>query len=239
MAEDRMAGVSDAGDLLLASGRTVVVADLRWAGPEPGPPMLDAASAKPGPIAWLRSLRDQRVTVRPTGEPDRWNRLTGSVALLNGGSTPIDLAELAIAEGLALVDVGERDELCRPDLLKLELSARVAGRGVWTTPPVRAGDLEALAGRAGRFAVIEGRIVSVGERANRTYLNFGRDFAKDFAIVVPKRSWAAFKAAGRDATALRGRLVRVRGTIEVRRAPSLEITAPDMLEILPEGAGLR
>jgi hypothetical protein len=74
-------------------------------------------------------------------------------------------------------------------------------------------------------------VISVGERRERTYLNFGRDWSKDFSVTIPRRIWRVLKERGIDATTLQGREVRVRGIIEVRRGPTLELTVPETLEL--------
>lgn len=241
--DDAVAAVEETGDVVLASGRRARLLDVRWTSLDDTADAAatpQAVSARPGALAWLRTLRAVRVTTLSAGAVDRWNRSPAVLAVPSGGpAAPVDVAELLVAEGLALVDAGERDRLCRPELLAVEASARAARRGVWRDRPHRALDLEGLGRQAGRFTAIEGRVVSVGERRERTYLNFGRDFAKDFAVVLPKRSWAALKEAGHSASSLRGRLVRVRGVVEVRRGPSVEVTAADMVEVLAEGAGRR
>lgn len=78
---------------------------------------------------------------------------------------------------------------------------------------------------------------SVGERRQRTYLNFGPDCTADFTITIPKRSWARMQERGLSAAALRGRRVRARGVIEAWHGPALEIFSPEMLEILDEARG--
>jgi hypothetical protein len=85
---------------------------------------------------------------------------------------------------------------------------------------------------AGRFVLVEGRIRSVGERQQRTYLNFGSDWANDFTIIIPKRTWAIMRDRDLSARALNGRRVRGRGVIEIWRGPTMEISAAEMLEIL-------
>lgn len=227
---DRIASVEASGEIALGSGARARLVDVRLAGPEDGAP-----AGRPGALAWLGSLAGQAVEVRAAGPADRWGRVPARLALPETGA--IDVAELLVSEGLALVDIGERDALCRPDLLAAEGKARAARRGLWASSPfpLPAREPEALRAAAGRFALVEGRIVSVGERAARTYLNFGRDFARDFAAVIPKRQWDALKRSGIDAARLKGRQVRVRGIVEVRRAPTIEIVATDMLEVLEVG----
>lgn len=221
---DTAATVGPGLDVTLASERRIRLLDVRVL---PGGPIgLDA-------MAVLRTAVGGPVTVATGGDPDRWGRLGGTVALGTGPGA-VDLAELLVGEGLAAVDPGERDALCRPELLRIEAGARGQGRGAWAGParPLPADAPDAIRERAGAFALVEGRIVSVGERKERTYLNFGRDFTRDFVVVIPKRSWAAWKASTPAAAALRGRLVRVRGMIEVRRAPTIEVTATDTIELL-------
>lgn len=226
---DVLQAVGEAGELRLRSGRRVRLVDLR----------LAEAAPVPGARAWLASLAGAEILVTALGPADRWGVVPAAVALPSpGGGAAVDAAELLVGEGWARVDVGERDELCRPDLLRLEQAARARRLGAWreSPDPVPADDPDRLRALAGRFVLVEGRVRSVGERAARTYLNFGRDFARDFSVVIPRRTWTAMKAAGLTPERLRGRPVRVRGVLDLGRAPSLELLASDMLEVEPDGA---
>ncbi|MBV9078566.1 MAG: thermonuclease family protein [Methylobacteriaceae bacterium] len=218
---DRLAGLTEAGEIRLTGERTIRLADLRL--PERGP-------AAERSRAVLLSLAGSEVNLQLGSASDRWGRWPAAVTL--AGAAPVKLAELLVAEGLALVDPGPADALCRPALLATEAAARAQKAGIWSEPgwPIPATDLEALRERAGRFAVIEGRIVSIGERRDRTYLDFGRDWSRDFVATVPRRVWAAVARRGMTAAALRGRTVRLRGVVEIRRGPNVEVLAADMLE---------
>src|SRR5688500_17594588 len=159
--EDVIASVSSHGELRLASGRTIKLADIRLP--------LDGNDHGPAQV-WLHSLAGQRVAVAaPAGAADRWNRVAAVVALL-GDASPIDLAELLVDEGFAIVDGGDRPRLCRPELLAREERARAGRRGVWAGErhrPVQADDAERLHELVGRFAIVEGVVRSVGERRGR------------------------------------------------------------------------
>lgn len=212
---------AEAGRIVLESGRVLRLADIRLA---------DETAA----LRRLGSLQGAEVAGSASAAADRWGRRRARLLLAQGGA---DLAGQLVGEGLAMVDPGEEDDLCRPSLLATEDEARAAGRGIWAREaPLAAKDPEAIAERAGRFAVIEGRIVSVGERARWTYLNFGRDFARDFAVSIPRRRWDRMKREGLSASALTGRRVRVRGIVEMRRAPGMEIATADVIERLGETA---
>lgn len=219
--EDRLLRVEPRGDLATASGKLLRLADLRLG--------EDAA-------AILAAFEGEAIAVS-AGAGDRWGRRAARILLAQDGT---DLAVLLLREGLALVDAGEAGALCRPALLAEEAQARRKGEGVWASILLPAGDPAALAARAGGFAVVEGVVLSVGERARRTYLNFGPDFRRDFAVSIPRRNWEEMKRAGLSAAALRGRRIRVRGLVEMRRAPAMEITSAEMIEwrgMEGEGAG--
>lgn len=221
---ERVAGISPAGDLLIEGGTSVRIADIRAPG---------SGAAASRARAWLASLTGEAVEIARIDAPDRWGRVPARLVL--PGAAPVDAAELLVGEGLAIVDAGTRGALCRPGLLAVEASSRAARTGLWReTAALAADDLGGLAARTGTFAIVEGRIVSVGVRRERTYLNFGRDFAHDFSVTLPKRSWASLVARGVTETTLRGRRVRARGMLEMRRAPGMEVVAGDMLEMLDE-----
>lgn len=212
--QDRLVGIEEHGDLGLASGRTLKLADIRLA---------EGASAR------LADFSGQTIAVQIAGGRDRWGRLPARAVLARDGT---DLAALLLADGLAFVDVGEADALCRPGLLAAEAEARRAWRGAWGELFLPADDPQTIAAQAGRFVVLEGRLASVGERARWTYLNFGRDFSRDVSVSISKRNWEAMKSAGLSAEGLTGRRVRVRGIVEIRRAPRMEIRSAEMIELL-------
>ena len=223
--EDAIRSVSPPGEVALASGGKLRLLDIR---------LPDDADAAPRAAAVLASLDGRRVAVAAVGEADRWGRLAAELALVDDAA-PIDLAELLVGEGFALVDAGERDALCRPELLALEERARQRRLGLWAAEryrPAWAGDGERLKSLVGRFGLVEGRVRSVGERRERTYLNFGPDWQTDLTVVIPKRTWAVLQSRGLSAGALRGRRVRVRGIVEEWQGVAVEIAAADMLELL-------
>jgi hypothetical protein len=223
-----LSGITGEAEFRIEGRGPVRLTDLRLA--------PDGEAAKRG-ASFLSSLAGSAVRVREVGPPDRWGRASGEIEL--AGAPPIDLGELLVSEGLAVVDPGQRDLLCRPGLLAAEGAARRSRVGLWRegTWPMEATATEELAGRAGAFAIVEGRVVSVGERRERTYLNFGRDWSRDFSVTLPRRIWEGLKARGITAASLTRRVVRVRGILEMRRAPTLDLTVPDMLEVVDEAPG--
>lgn len=219
---DRVGAVTPEGEFRLASGSVARLQDVR----------LPEGEHRGTALAWLAGHVGRAVALSAPGYPDRWGRLRATITPADAAP---DLAEGLVAAGLALVDAGEADELCRPDLLRTEAEARRRRLGLWSTDrykPVESTDLAALGAATGRFVLVEGRVRGVGERRSRTYLNFGPDWGTDLTITVPRRTWRIMQERGISAATLKARRVRARGVLEERRGPALEITVPDLLEVL-------
>lgn len=226
--DDTIISVLPQGEIGLESGRSIKLLDVRLS--------ADRDDLKQ-PLAWLSSLVGRRVAINIIGnKPDRWGRLVADL-ILPDETTPIDVAGLLVAEGFALTDVGDRTFLCRPEFLLQEAQARSRRLGLWARDayrPFAADDIARLRASIGRFALVEGRVYSIGERRDRTYLNFGTDWSNDFTVIIPKRTWAILSGRGWSAASLKGKHVRIRGVLEEWQGVAVEITAADMLEVLTE-----
>ena len=230
--EDRLADIGARGELHFASGRRAVLSGLRW----PDEPALDAAAR-----VWLNAFRGASLVLTERGAEDRWGRrradaITGGIA---GEAEPVDLAGGLVAAGLAYADAGEADTLCRPALRAVEAVPRAAGLGLWAGGPLAATDVAALSARAGRFTVVEGRILHVGERSARTYLDFARRGGQGLTVTVQKRSWRILGEQGLSAATLRGRLVRIRGMVEIGRGPFIDLAGVEGIEVVEGEQALR
>jgi hypothetical protein len=142
-------------------------------------------------------------------------------------------AEL-LARGEALVSATVTDKDCASILTAAEATARQARRGIWANAaaiknPESPGDI--LAG-IGRFTVVEGRVLSVRQAGATTYLNFGRNWTRDFAVTISRRTLAAFEAAGMVPKSLENQRIRVRGWVEARGGPRIEVLRVGQIELL-------
>ena len=149
---------------------------------------------------------------------DRYGRLVAYAYTVRDGDELFVQGEL-IASGLAQVGdrVGSRS--CATELLGREAAARRAKLGLWTDPDYNVLNAETPAdvlAHRGRFALVEGKVVSVRESGSTIYLNFGRRWSEDFAVTILKRNERNFAAAGLDQRASKARRVLVRGFIEAR-----------------------
>jgi hypothetical protein len=171
--------------------------------------------------------------------PDRYGRVAARVVRAADG---VDLAESLVGAGMALAG-GALDGPCGARLLAAEASARAGRRGGWGSGLLavdRADDPE-LAGRAGRYAVVEGRVESVGHAGRTHYLNFGRRWTLDFTVIIAESDARRLAAVGLDPARLAGRVVRVRGWLESRDGAVVRVAGPGGIERvdgpLPVGGG--
>lgn len=237
--------VIDGDTLLLSDGRTVRL--LGVTAPKFASVNTERVGARPlraeQAKAELETLVDGRTVVIATDRrvEDRYGRLLAHVFLED------QPAETEIVNGWvqgSLVDAGlvrvssfADNRTMVQDLLAREARARVAGLGLWSDPAYRvrsASQPEDIARRVGRFEIVEGTVLSVGEAGGRLFLNFGTDFAKDFTVVVVRRDFASFQSEGTDLKTFTNRKIRVRGWVELRGGPMMAATHPEQIELLQE-----
>jgi endonuclease YncB( thermonuclease family) len=222
--EGRVAAVIDGRTLRLQDGREV-----RLAGIEPVATATIAANPAPA-LSAIVAGRD----VTLSGEddtPDRYGRQPAFVFLASS-DTPVQ--NLLLAQGEALVSGTVTGKDCAAALLAAEAEARRAKRGFWADPTAiknaeSPGDI--LAG-IGRFTVVEGKVLSVRQAGATTYLNFGRNWTRDFAVTISRRMIGAFEAAGTSLKSLENRRIRVRGWVEARSGPRIEVLRVGQIELV-------
>ncbi|MBV8754870.1 MAG: thermonuclease family protein [Hyphomicrobiales bacterium] len=229
VASGTVASVVDGRTLVLDDGREVRLAAIEVAA-ENEPGGVDAKAAfealTAGRRIELRAGADKR-------EIDRYGRLFGQVYVTNDNGERWVEAEL-IAGGHARVAARVDERACANALLARERAARAANLGLWSDPVyvIRpADDAAAVAAERGRFAIVEGKVLSVRESGPVIYVNFGRRWTQDFTVTIAKRNESAFTSAGLEPKRLQGRRVRVRGYVEQRGGPWVEATRPEQIEL--------
>jgi endonuclease YncB( thermonuclease family) len=186
-------------------------------------------------------LADRRVRLATAAAfKDRYGRRVAH-AVTDGGGDPAArrwLQAALIEGGHARVAPLPGETLCLAALFAREAVARATRSGLWSNPAYAirsARDTRTLMALTGTFQIVEGWVAAIGGTRRELFLNFGRDWRWDFTAAVDLR-----RLPDRDATvsklkALEGRYVRVRGWIEKRNGPFIELAAPDVIEELPEG----
>jgi endonuclease YncB( thermonuclease family) len=225
--------VIDARTFTLDDGREVRLAAVEV------PPV--ASGAAPGGTAAKAALDaliggDDIVLRRADIATDRYGRIVAYAFAVRDGEELFAQGEL-IASGFARVGDHVGSRACALELLKNENAARAAKLGLWADSDYHVLDAETAAdvlARQGRFALVEGKVVSVRESGATIYVNFGRRWSEDFTVTVLKRNERNFTAAGLDLKGLAGRRIRVRGFIEARGgtglSPWIEAEYPEQIE---------
>ncbi|MEW5962672.1 MAG: thermonuclease family protein [Pseudomonadota bacterium] len=199
----------------------------------PEPERWPPADASKAALAAL--LTGASIEIAPAGHArDRYGRRRAHAFLTRDGARMWVAAHL-LAEGHARYYGLAGEAPCADELLAIEDTARTRGAGLWAnaTYAVRsAGHTSELMRLRSTFQLVEGRIARLGRSQGRIYLNFGPDWRTDFTVGISSR------LAGADAgwlsrlAALEGARVRVRGWIERRNGPYIELEAPALLEVL-------
>lgn len=222
--DGRVAGVIDAGSFRLTDGR-----EIKLAGVEP---VSAKAAKRTAALSAIVAGRD--ITLRADDDaPDRYGRQVAFV-FVAGGENPVQATLLAQGEAFAAADIA--DKACAAALMAAEAAGRAAKMGIWasgsaTKNAESTGDI--LAGN-GRFMLVEGRVLSVRQAGATTYLNFGRNWTRDFAVTISRRMLPSLEAAGMAPKSLENRRIRVRGFIETRAGPRIELLRAGQLELLAD-----
>ena len=216
--EGRVAAILDNRTFRLEDGREV-----RLAG-------IQTVAAGATALAELIAGRD--VTLRgDSDEPDRWGR---QPALVFAQGSDTSIQSLLLAKGDALVSADIADKGCAAELAAAEAAARQAKRGTWRDWVVikNAESPGDILTRIGQFAVVEGKVLSVRQAGATFYVNFGRRWTQDFAATISKRMMTSLEAMGINLRFLEGRRVRVRGFVEQRGGPRIELLRVGQLEVV-------
>jgi endonuclease YncB( thermonuclease family) len=222
--EGRVAEIIDGRSFRLTDGR-----EIRLAGIEAAPSDPDAPNHA-GALTAILAGRD----VTLSGEddtPDRYGRQTAFV-FLAASETLVQGLLLAAGDALVSADVADRD--CEKTLMSAEAEARQAKKGIWNrSAAIKNAEIpDDILARIGRFAVVEGKVLSVRQAGATTYLNFGRNWTRDFAVTISRRALPAIEAAGVALKSLENRQIRVRGFVEARTGPRIELLRAGQIEVL-------
>jgi endonuclease YncB( thermonuclease family) len=199
--------------------------------PDSGAPLAGAAS-RDG-LAALLSGTQIVLTQAEQQRTDRYGRLLAYAFVARDGTERSVQGDL-LAAGLARVAARAGSRACATELLGRETAARRAKLGLWSGSYYDSLNAESptdVLAEKGRFALVEGKVVSVRESGATIYVNFGRRWTTDFTVTILKRNERNFTAAGLEPKKLAGRRVRVRGWIEERGGPWIEAARPEQIEL--------
>jgi len=222
--EGRVAAVIDARSFRLADGR-----EIRLAGIEPA---VSATTGRARTAALSAIIAGHDVTLRGQDDgPDRYGRQVAFVFLAASENL---VQGLLLSQGEVLLSADVTDKDCAAALVAAEAEARQAKRGTWADASVikNAESPDDILTGIGRFTVVEGKVLSVRQAGATTYLNFGRNWTQDFAVTISRRMTPAIEAAGLILKSLENKRIRVRGFVEARGGPRIEVLRVGQIEVL-------
>jgi len=216
--EGRVTAIIDGRSVRLDDGREV-----RLSGIEPTATTKQAlASLLVGRDVTLRSADDT---------PDRYGR-QGGLVFIGESDTPVQAVLLAQGEAIVSAEIADKD--CAAALMASEAEARRQKKGSWADPSAikNAESPDDILAGIGRFVVVEGKVLSVRQAGAMTYLNFGRNWTRGFAVTISKRMVPAFESAGIALKSLENKRIRVRGWAEGNTGPRIDVRLVGQIELL-------
>jgi len=220
-----LSGLDPAGDPLLADGRR-----LRLVGLAPRQNSEEASRFDAG----LRSFVGRPLGLAVQGEADRWGRLPARLSIppASPGAPALDLAQFLLQQGAALPLPEPGSSPCEAPQKPAVQKTVTSGTQVSSLTAIDGHDLAAVKAQEGRYVMLEGRIASVGERSQRTYLNFSRRPKEAASIVLSRSLWRELKSAGWTASHLGGKRLRAYGVLSGRDGLLLEVASRAALELI-------
>ena len=225
--EGRVAAIVDARSVRFDDGR-----EIRLTG-------IEAISTTKQALTSLLVGRD--VTPRSADDtPDRYGR---QGAILFIGESDTSVQAMLLAQGDAIVSAEIADKDCAAALMASEAEARRQKKGNWADPSAikNAESPDDILAGIGRFVVVEGKVLSVRQAGAMTYLNFGRNWTRGFAVTISKRMVPAFESAGIALKSLENKRIRVRGWAEGNTGPRIDVLRVGQIELMSanEPTGVR
>lgn len=202
-----------------------------------------AAGAWPPELETIKALSDlvlaKRVKLAFGGRRfDRYGRELAHVFVIDRGGEYWVQGSL-LRGGYARAYGLPESFACARELIANEAEARGSRLGLWSNgiyralPADRPGEI--LKDR-GKYERATGKVLSVGRTKGASYLNFGTDWHTDFTARIDKRVLTANPDFDRSLDGITNTDVVVRGWIERRNGPLIDIADPSQLELPDNGA---
>lgn len=167
---------------------------------------------------------------------DRYGRSLAH-AFVGQTAERIWVQEHMVRHGHARAYTLPQNTACAVELIAAESDARRKRAGLWgyAAYDIRpAGQPHQLLRYRNSYQLVEGTVVRAASVRGQVFLNFGEDWREDFTVIVRPSNARALEQAGIDLKALEGRRMRVRGWIERRSGPAIEIHDPSQIEVMTD-----
>jgi hypothetical protein len=117
-------------------------------------------------------------------------------------------------------------------MLALEEDARRRKEGLWGHRYYSILDAARSHKLVDTFQLVRARIKDAVRIKGRVYLNFGADWRKDFTVTISPKNLRLFGKAGLRPETWQGHEILVRGWINWRNGPMIDVTHPEQIEVL-------
>jgi endonuclease YncB( thermonuclease family) len=202
-----------------------------------------AAGGWPPELDTIKALSDlvlaKRVKLAFSGRRfDRYGRELAQVFLIERGREDWVQGAL-LAGGYARAYGLPENFACARELNAHEAEARRSLLGLWGNGVYRlmpADHPGELTHQRGKYERVAGVVVSVGRTKSATYLNFSNDWKTDFTARIDKKVLSANPEFDKSLDGLASKTVVVRGWIERRNGPLIDIADPSQIEAPDDAA---
>lgn len=164
---------------------------------------------------------------------DRYGRLLAHVFLKRDGKRIWVQGEL-LRNGFARAYGLPGSYACIKELLAHEQVARDGHAGIWTNAAYAVRDAwrsRSLLRERNSYQIVAGRVARVKVTRARTYLDFGKNWRKDFSVGVNAKILRANPEWAKTLASLEGRRVEVRGWIDYSFGPFIHIEDPSQIAV--------
>ena len=104
---------------------------------------------------------------------------------------------------------------------------------MWADPAYAFRAPEAVAATdVGTFQIVVGKVLNTAANNGTIYLNFGQDWRRDFTVTISQDDAKTFRRMGVDPLNYEGKLIRVRGIVQLMNGPEIVVGNPKQIELL-------
>jgi hypothetical protein len=217
--------------LTLQDGRSLHLAGLDPVRPTPNAPDFPDRAKNA-----LAAIVANGISFLPLAtRPDRWGRIPAFAFATRPTGESGGIATSLLAQGLARYMPTQEAHSCGTIFRTAEEKARKARSGLWQDPYyaiLAATNRAAFASKAATNVIVEGRLLAVTHNDYRTSLAFTPKRDHGFSATILRRNVARIERSGLDFRALVGHTLRVRGLLDLRFGPEIEISSADAIELV-------
>ncbi|GAA6211607.1 hypothetical protein NBRC116602_13480 [Hyphomicrobiales bacterium 4NK60-0047b] len=184
-----------------------------------------------------KKLMGKKISFYSSGRlKDRYNRLIVQI-VYKDGKVSNWLQETLIEKGFAATMALPTNWICAIELLKIENLARDRTAETQNLnfhfPILKAENTKSLNQKQqGSFQLVKGKVLSISRTTQNTYINFSKNWRKDFTAVISNHLLKRKKSRWPKLKLLKGKTIILRGWLDHYNGPLIRLETPEMIEIM-------